>query len=296
MYKGIDFVKLPAHIWAIISAVCMLITNIIGIGTPEVTPGLELVSTDKVILEDAMFTGQGITTDGEYYYTSGAMTGVKMNGLSKRNVSDFSIVKTKLGAIPEKYVEEHGSNHIGGISYYNGYIYASLEDSKQWQHPVIALYDAETLEYTGICHEVSSEILTRGIPWVAVDAENGFIYASHSKTVEEIHCFDLDTFEYVKSFAVSDPMDAIQGGEVYKGKLYVGTNDSTRAVYTIDVKNGKVEKLFDRIMYQPKLIDNFGGEGEDLTVYPMEDGTLIHALDIGALFIDSNLRHYKWDA
>ena len=90
-------------------------------------------------------------------------------------------------------------------------------------------------------------------------------------------------------------MDAIQGGEVYKGKLYVGTNDSTRAVYTIDVKSGKVEKLFDRIMYQPKLIDNFGGEGEDLTVYPMEDGTLIHALDIGALLIDSNLRHYKWD-
>ena len=126
MYKGIDFVKLPAHIWAIISAVCMIITNIIGIGTPEVTPGLELVRTDKVILEDAMFTGQGITTDGEYYYTSGSMTGVKMNGLSKRNVSDFSIVKTKLGAIPKKYVEEHGSNHIGGISYYNGLIMKCL--------------------------------------------------------------------------------------------------------------------------------------------------------------------------
>jgi hypothetical protein len=36
------------------------------------------------------------------------------------------------------------------------------------------------------------------------------------------------------------------------------------------------------------------GEGQDVTVYPMEDGTLIHALDIGALFMDSNLRHYKW--
>ena len=79
------------------------------------------------------------------------------------------------------------------------------------------------------------------------------------------------------------------------GKLYVGSNDSTRAVYSIDVKTGKVEKLFDRIMYQWKWIDNFGGEGEDVTVYPMEDGTVIHALDVGALFIDSNLRHYKWD-
>lgn len=246
-------------------------------------------SNSKVVGLESLERAQGVTTDGEYWYFSGKTSLVKI-GFDNQTVYAYNY-KALDGELSENY----NSKHIGGISYYNGYIYASLEDSKQWQHPVIALYDAETLEYTGICHEVSSEILTRGIPWVAVDAENGFIYASHSKTVEEIHCFDLDTFEYVKSFAVSDPMDAIQGGEVYKGKLYVGTNDSTRAVYTIDVKSGKVEKLFDRIMYQPKLIDNFGGEGEDLTVYPMEDGTLIHALDIGALFIDSNLRHYKWD-
>ena len=247
-------------------------------------------SNSKVVGLESLERAQGVTTDGEYWYFSGKTSLVKI-GFDNQTVYAYNY-KALDGELSENY----NSKHIGGISYYNGYIYASLEDSKQWQHPVIALYDAETLEYTGICHEVSSKILTRGMPWVAVDAENGFIYASHSKTVEEIHCFDLDTFEYVKSFAVSDPMDAIQGGEVYKGKLYVGTNDSTRAVYTIDVKSGKVEKLFDRIMYQPKLIDNFGGEGEDLTVYPMEDGTLIHALDIGALFIDSNLRHYKWDA
>ena len=246
-------------------------------------------SNSKVVGLESLERAQGVTTDGEYWYFSGKTSLVKI-GFDNQTVYAYNY-KALDGELSENY----NSKHIGGISYYNGYIYASLEDSKQWQHPVIALYDAETLEYTGICHEVSSEILTRGIPWVAVDAENGFIYASHSKTVEEIHCFDLDTFEYVKSFAVSDPMDAIQGGEVYKGKLYVGTNDSTRAVYTIDVKSGKVEKMFDRIMYQPKLIDNFGGEGEDLTAYPMEDGTLIHALDIGALFIDSNLRHYKWD-
>lgn len=247
-------------------------------------------SNSKVVGLESLERAQGVTTDGEYWYFSGKTSLVKI-GFDNKTVYAYNY-KALDGELSENY----NSKHIGGISYYNGYIYASLEDSKQWQHPVIALYDAETLEFTGICHEVSSDILTRGIPWVAVDAENGFIYASHSKTVEEIHCFDLETFEYVKSFAVSDPVDAIQGGEVYKGKLYVGTNDNTRAVYTIDVKNGKVEKLFDRIMYQPKLIDNFGGEGEDLTVYPMEDGTLIHALDIGALFIDSNLRHYKWDA
>lgn len=274
-------------VFAVVFAALLTLTNgVNGLLNGDIYP---YDSNSKVVGLESLERAQGVTTDGEYWYFSGKTSLVKI-GFDNQTVYAYNY-KALDGELSENY----NSKHIGGISYYNGYIYASLEDSKQWQHPVIALYDAETLEYTGICHEVSSEILTRGIPWVAVDAENGFIYASHSKTVEEIHCFDLDTFEYVKSFAVSDPMDAIQGGEVYKGKLYVGTNDSTRAVYTIDVKSGKVEKLFDRIMYQPKLIDNFGGEGEDLTVYPMEDGMLIHALDIGALFIDSNLRHYKWD-
>lgn len=274
-------------VFAVVFAALLTLTNgVNGLLNGDIYP---YDSNSKVVGLESLERAQGVTTDGEYWYFSGKTSLVKI-GFDNQTVYAYNY-KALDGELSENY----NSKHIGGISYYNGYIYASLEDSKQWQHPVIALYDAETLEYTGICHEVSSEILTRGIPWVAVDAENGFIYASHSKTVEEIHCFDLDTFEYVKSFTVSDPMDAIQGGEVYKGKLYVGTNDSTRAVYTIDVKSGKVEKLFDRIMYQPKLIDNFGGEGEDLTVYPMEDGTLIHALDIGALFIDSNLRHYKWD-
>lgn len=274
-------------VFAVVFAALLTLTNgVNGLLNGDIYP---YDSNSKVVGLESLERAQGVTTDGEYWYFSGKTSLVKI-GFDNQTVYAYNY-KALDGELSENY----NSKHIGGISYYNGYIYASLEDSKQWQHPVIALYDAETLEYTGICHEVSSKILTRGIPWVAVDAENGFIYASHSKTVEEIHCFDLDTFEYVKSFAVSDPMDAIQGGEVYNGKLYVGTNDSTRAVYTIDVKSGKVEKLFDRIMYQPKLIDNFGGEGEDLTVYPMEDGTLIHALDIGALFIDSNLRHYKWD-
>ena len=80
---------------------------------------------------------------------------------------------------------------------------------------------------------------------------------------------------------------------MYDGYMYAATNDATRAVYKVDLNSGKIEKYFDRIMYRPKFIDNFGGEGEDITVLGMDDGTLFHALDIGALFIDSNLRHYK---
>lgn len=247
-------------------------------------------SNSKVIGIESFERAQGVTTDGEAWYFSGKTSIVKIA------FDNQTVLAYNYAAITDELEEKYGSAHIGGISYYNGYIYAPLEDSKVWEHPVVALYNADTLEYSGICAQLPNDLLTRGIPWVACDSENGLVYASHSKEVNELYCFDINTFEYVKSLPVSETVYAIQGGDVYKGLLYVGTNDDTRAVYTIDVKTGKVEKLFDRIMYQPKWIDNFGGEGEDVTVFPMEDGTLIHALDIGALFIDANLRHYKWDA
>lgn len=246
-------------------------------------------SNSKVVGLETVERAQGVTTDGEYWYFSGKTSLVKI-GFDNQTVYAYNYK-----ALTDEIVEKYGSKHIGGISYYNGLIYASLEDSKEWNHPVIALYDAKTLEFTGEAHEMPTEYLSRGIPWVAVDAENKLLYSSYSKTAEVICCFDLETFEYVGGLQLSVPIDAIQGGDVYGGKLFVGSNDKTRAVYSIDVKSGKVEKLFDRIMYQWKWIDNFGGEGEDVTVYPMEDGTVIHALDVGAMFIDSNLRHYKWD-
>ncbi|MBP9988762.1 MAG: hypothetical protein KBT46_04610 [Ruminococcus sp.] len=246
-------------------------------------------SDSKVIGIESLNRSQGVTTDGTAWYFSGKKAIVKIA------FDNTTIIAANYNAITDEFKEKYGSAHIGGISYYNGMIYAPLEDSKKWEHPIVALYDAQTLKYTGICKELPTELLTRGVPWVAVDGERNLLYCSHSKSVEKLLCFDLDTLEYVKSIEIETPVSAIQGGEVYNGLLYVGTNDSTRAVYTINPDNGKVEKLFDRIMYQPKLIDNFGGEGEDLTVYPMEDGTLIHALDIGTLFIDSNLRHYVWE-
>ena len=246
-------------------------------------------SNSKVIGIESFDRAQGVTTDGEAWYFSGKTSLVKIA------FDNSTVLAANYQAITDGFKQEFGSAHIGGISYYNGYIYAPLEDSKKWEHPIVALYNAETLEYSGVCAQLPSDILTRGIPWVACDGENGLIYSSYSKQATQIECFDINTFGFVKSIELSQPIDAIQGGDMYNGLLYAGTNDDTRAVYTVDVRTGAVTKLFDRIMYQPKWIDNFGGEGEDVTVLPMDDGTLIHALDIGALFIDANLRHYKWN-
>lgn len=244
-------------------------------------------SNSKVIGLETLERAQGVTTDGKAWIFSGKSCLVKIA------FDNQTVLACNYKAIPDELKEKCDSKHIGGISYYNGKIYAPLEDSKKWQHPTVAVYDAETLEFTGEYHELSKDILTRGMSWLSCDKEKGLIYSSHSKNADVLYCFDINTFEFVKTITLSQTVEKIQGGDVYNGILYVGTNDDTRAVYKINVNTGDVEKAFDRIMYQPKLIDNFGGEGEDLTILPMEDGTFIHALDIGTLFIDANLRHYK---
>ena len=282
LVKGV-FYKL----FSVVIALLMSFTNLVN--TPFIGDVYQWESNSKVVGLETIERAQGVTTDGEAWYFSGKTSLVKIA------FDNQTVLAYNYEAIPEEFKENYGSAHIGGISYCDGYIYAPLEDSKVWEYPIVAVYDAQTLEFTGKYKILPNDIMTRGMSWLTCDKENGLIYSSHSKEATELYCFDLETFEYVKTVNLSEMVGKIQGGEVYDGLIYVGTNDATRAVYTINLTPGEVEKCFDRIMYEWKLIDNFGGEGEDVTVYPMEDGTLIHALDIGALFMDSNLRHYKWD-
>lgn len=243
-------------------------------------------SLTKSIGLETLARSQGVTTDGESWIFSGR------SALIKKSIDSDETLAVNIK--PFKGLEEYGVSHIGGISYYNGLVYAALEDSKKWQSPMVAIYDAETLEFTGRYVLLDNTLLTRGCPWVCCDKERGFFYVAECSDTKELYCYDIESLRFVRSVQLEDTVDEIQGAEMYKGKMYAATNDSTRAVYCIDVETGRVNKCFDRIMYQPKLIDNFGGEGEDITVLEMDDGTVLHALDVGALFIDSNLRHYKF--
>ena len=242
-------------------------------------------SVDSTIGLSTFAKSQGITNDGESWYFSGKKI------LLKQNIKTGKTEAINLK--PFKGLEDLGVKHMGGISYYNGLIYVAMEDSKVWNSPTVALFDAETLEFTGKYNVFDTEILFRGCPWVCCDAERKCIYVGNSRNAVEIYSFDIETFEFIKTIPLDREVKAIQGAEMYNGKIIAATNDATRAVYEIDPDTGSYEKLFDRIMYEPKLIDNFGGEGEGITVLEMEDGTVFHALNLGTLFIDANLRHYK---
>ena len=272
-----------SEILAIVMAFLMTVTS--GINSLFIGDVYPYESNTRTVGLETLSRSQGVTTDGESWIFSGnkQLTKVALDGetvitANKKALSDF---------------EQYGSDHIGGVSYYDGKIYASVEDGDTFSYPIVAVYDAQTLEFTGKYTVISTDVLFRGCPWVCCDAERGVFYVGNSRDCTELYAFDLESMEYVCTIPLASEIFKIQGAEMYDGFMIAGTNDATRAVYKVNMETGEYTKMFDRIMYEPKLIDNFGGEGEGITVLPMEDGTLFHALDIGALFIDSNLRHYK---
>jgi glutamine cyclotransferase len=95
----------------------------------------------------------------------------------------------------------------------------------------------------------------------------------------------LQTFALVKTVPLSEPVHKIQGGELYRGELYVATQDATQAVYKIHPVTGLVTKCFDQNLTK-------GSEAEGLTMLETPDGAVIHTLDLGPLFINAFFRHY----
>jgi len=241
------------------------------------------VSKDNVLLIGAAERSQGITTDGKYYYFSSKW------GLTKSELDGKTRVKSNPLAIPKKLKDEYGLAHIGGISYSkaDNCIYAGLEDSKVWEYPVVAVYDADTLKFTGRYYILDKALHTRGLPWVAVDNDRGLLITlDHSKKANELIFYDIaDNMKYVGSVKLSETVRSIQGAEIYRGMLYAATNDDTQAVYKIDPKSGEVSKYFDRNLTK-------GSEGEGITVLETADGAVFHAIDMGPLFINAFIRHY----
>lgn len=241
------------------------------------------VSKDNVLLIGAAERSQGITTDGKYYYFSSKW------GLTKSELDGKTRVKSNTLAIPKKLKDEYGLAHIGGISYSkaDNCIYAGLEDSKVWEYPIVAVYDADTLKFTGRYYILDKALHTRGLPWVAVDNDRGLLITlDHSKKANELIFYDIaDNMKYVGSVKLSETVRSIQGAEMYRGMLYAATNDDTQAVYKIDPKSGEVSKYFDRNLTK-------GSEGEGITVLETADGAVFHAIDMGPLFINAFIRHY----
>lgn len=280
-------------IWSVLTLPVLIITLLTS-PVAQTTESAELVSQDTFVLEKALIMGQGITTDGEYYYTSGSIAALDLTALAKFRFDDMEMVDSNVNPLP-KECSGRGDDHIGGISYYNGKIYASVEDSDDYIYPCIVVFDCETLEATGEIYELPKEIYDDGVPWCAVDGETGYLYASKWNDIKTIYAYDINNgMKLVKEIPLTgiDTIHRIQGGEFYKGTLYL-SNDcedkgNIKNIYAVDVNSGEVSVVAER---------NVGGdniEAEGLTFWESEDASNMHVLDYNRV-IGVFVHHYKVD-
>ncbi len=244
--------------------------------------GAEIIAKNTYVLNDYHMSSQGVTNDGEYFYFSGN------KNLGKADMETGEISRITTNAIPE-VLKEKGCNHIGGLSYYNGYVYAAIEDGPDYLNSFIALYDAETLKFTGIYYELPHELHLEGVPWCAIDVERNYLYTAEWTKAKVLNVFSLDDMSLVKTIELSEPIDRIQGAEMFGGKLYMSCDEENdmKRVLSLDVETGKVEYVFTR---------NVGKvfEAEGMTVYADENGEPVFCvLDRGEKRISTNLTQYK---
>ena len=257
------------------------------------TDTAELVSKDTFVFDKALLMGQGITTDGEYYYTSGSLSGIGFTVLGKFECKGMELVDTHVNPLP-KECSDRGNNHIGGISYYDGKIYAPVEGGDE-VYACIVVFDAETLEATGEVYDLPNEIYTDGVPWCAVDRTTGYLYASKWNDIETIYVYDTaDSMKLVKEIDLTgiEKISRIQGGEFYNGTLYlsedVKNNGTFKNILSVDVNSGEVKIA---------AVRDVGGdnvEAEGMTFLPTEDGAVMHVLDYNKV-LGVFVHHYKVD-
>ena len=233
-------------------------------------------------------SSQGITNDGEYYYTTGAVVVSGFNGLQKINIETGEVVLQNTDAMPDK-LKKQNFNHLGGCTYFEGKLYVAVEDMFR-KHPCIAVFSAETLTFTGEYKILDENIQPNGnLPWCAVDAENRILYTGVSRDGEFVNELNIDTLELIEQKPIEHSLHRIQGAEFYNGLLYISCNDETKVkhVYTVDPNTGIIETVLERKAGTNNV------EAEGITVREADDGSLL--LDVIDVINSSNsvIRTYK---
>ena len=77
---------------------------------------------------------------------------------------------------------------------------------------------------------MDDELITRGMPWVCVDPDTGYLYCTdHSKRPTKLLVYDTAKgMEFVREVPLSEVVPSIQGAEFMNGVLYAATNDTTQ--------------------------------------------------------------------
>lgn len=235
----------------------------------------ELLGTRYYFGTDMYASAQGITNDGKYFYCAGTVVPLKFNGFSKIDVATGEIVIKK-----EKYMPDAlaaiGANHYGGCTYFENNIYVAVED-EQRKNPCIAVFSADTLEFTGRYKVLADNVQPCGnLPWCAADRENRILYTGYFNGCDHINAFDIDTLTLKRRIPITQVVEHTQGAEMHGGLIYISCHDSwpLKHIYTIDPATGKVELVMER------AAGRIVTESEGMTIVENADGTHLYQLDV----------------
>ncbi|MGW1842918.1 hypothetical protein [Streptomyces sp. NPDC001966] len=246
---------------------------------------------------NALERGQGVATDGTYFYYAGP------GGMVKATVANDSEVASSAFPIPWELRGTYGSDHIGDVEYYGGYVIAPIEDGNDYRHPLLALYNASDLSYTGRYVQLPLEQMPGGVPWVAVDAASGLLYTAPwtqdaVQGTNKLVAYSLNdlltlapgsALPVVKTVTLSQPLSRIQGAAMWQGRLYASVDDSAKSVYSIDTVSGGVSYRFHQDVESGDEVQgvaawDFGSAGGQLHIVHVGSG-------LNSIFL--YLQHYS---
>jgi hypothetical protein len=252
-----------------------------------------LVGTDTFTLPQGLLRSQGVTSDGSGWLFSW------QGGVSRTDETYLTLAANTLP--PDVAVDQPsldpatghnhvGGNHMGDIDVQDGLVYAPVEDGGQsigvtdlndpeYQRPFIALYDAKTLAYTGRRYPLPLELQAAGVPWVAVDHRTGEVYTDEwDMPHDRLNVYGGDfrfrrfiDLHYPDELGAGFHLSRIQGAKVLGHTMYATRDDAAKTVFAIDLRTGKVSRLF-------SLNPTVPAELEGLAVRRTPDGALLHVL------------------
>ncbi len=243
------FKTLSASLFTLIAIACF---NSAQAAAAEPVTGWTEIGSREFIGEEAFIKAQGIASDGGRVFFSWNF------GLHSTSLEyDTILADNRYDAIPENLKSLKGLNHIGDIDYFEGKVYAPIEDGPAYLSPYIVTYEADSLQPTGDAFELDHDKLTEGVPWVAIDAPRRVAYTAEWNDTKVLNVHRLSDFAITATVPLSREIPRIQGAKVYKGMLYAARdNGAEKSIEAIDPETGQVTNVLDR-----NLGNGFEAEG-----------------------------------
>ena len=190
-------------------------------------------SADTFSQADSAVRSQGVATDGASWFFSWRL------GLSHTTL-DYAVLQSRTSAIPTALLVQYGDDHIGDIDVHDRELIVPLEDSKNFEHPRVAFYDADSLSFRSSVG-LDRALQPDGVPWVAV--WDGWLVTSRWNPVVELHLWDM-TGSFSRSIPLRPAQGRLQGLKTRAGMAYATRDSDPKTVIKINLETGTVIELF----------------------------------------------------